>query len=165
MVQLDFYQIGQAGLEKVMLALLKKTLAANQKALVLCPMPAASSIDTSLWTFDPESWIPHGLDDANGAEFCQVWLSSDMAANPIKAEYLFLLHGSAPAQWAGFKRCFCLFDGKSDSQLQQARNQWKEWQELDDTTLSYYAQNAEGGWDKKTSLVSPDSVKSRLRDA
>ena len=30
-MQLDFYQIGQAGLEQVMLMLLKKTLAANQK--------------------------------------------------------------------------------------------------------------------------------------
>ena len=73
----------------------------------------------------------HGLDDANGADYCHVWVSSDMAANPINAEYLFLLHGSAPAQWTGFTRCFCLFDGKSDAQLQQARNHWKVWQELD----------------------------------
>ena len=53
-MQLDFYQIGQAGLEQVMLTLLEKTLAVNQKALVLCPMPAASAIDTALWTSDPE---------------------------------------------------------------------------------------------------------------
>ena len=149
-MQLDFYQIGQAKLEQVMLMLLKKTLAANQKALVLCPMPAASAIDAALWTHDPESWIPHGLNDENGAEFCHVWVSSDMAANPINAEYLFLLHGSAPAQWNGFARCFCLFDGKSEAQLQQARNQWKMWQELDDANFGYYYQNAEGGWDKKT---------------
>ena len=148
-MQLDFYQIGQAGLEHVMLMLLKKTLAANQKALVLCPMPAASAIDTALWKHDPESWIPHGLDDANGGDFSHVWVSSYMAANPIGAEFLFLLHGSEPAQWTGFTRCFCLFDGKSDAQLQQARNQWKVWQELDDATFGYYAENAEGGWDKK----------------
>ena len=150
MVQLDFYQIGEAGLEQVMLMLLRKTLLANKKALFLCPMPTARAVDTALWTHDPESWIPHGLDGANGADFCQVWVSSDMAANPINAEYLFLLHGSAPAQWVGFTRCFCLFDGKSDAQLQQARNQWRLWQELDEATLCYYAQNAEGGWDKKT---------------
>ena len=150
MVQIDFYQIGQAGLEQVMLMLLKKTLAANQKALVLCPMPAASAIDAALWSHDPESWIPHGLDDANGVDYCDVWVSSDMAANPINAAYLFLLHGSAPAQWTGFTRCFCLFDGKSDAQLHQARNHWKAWQELDDTTFGYYVQNAEGVWDKKT---------------
>ena len=149
MRQIDFYQIGQAGLEQVILMLLKKTLATNQKALVLCPMPAASAIDDALWSHDAESWVPHGLDDENGADYCHVWVSSDMAANPINAEYLFLLHGSVPAQWARFTRCFCLIDGKSDAQLQQARNHWKEWLELDNTKLGYYVQNAEGRWDKK----------------
>ena len=110
-MQVDFYQIGEAGLEQVVLMLVKKTLAENQKALVLCPMPAAGAIDTALWSHDPESWIPHGLDDANGVDYCHVWVSSDMAANPINAKYLFLLHGSVPAQWNGFTRCFCLFDG------------------------------------------------------
>ena len=150
MERIDFYQIGLIGLEQVMLTLLTKTLAANQKALILCPMPAASAIDNALWSHDPESWIPHGLDDADGADHCDVWISSDMAANPINAEYLFLLHGSTPVEWTGFARCFCLFDGRSEAQLQQARNQWKDWQRLADTTLGYYAQNARGGWDKKS---------------
>ena len=149
-MQIDFYQIDRVGLEQVLIMLVKKTLAANQKALILCPMPAASAIDTALWSHDPESWIPHGLDDANGADYCNVWVSSDMAANPIEAEYLFLLHGSEPAQWNAFKRCFCLFDAKSGAQLQQARNHWKVWQKHDDTSLGYYAQNAEGEWNKKT---------------
>lgn len=149
MGQIDFYQIGQAGLVPVLLMLLNKTLAAKKKALVLCPLPAASSIDNAIWSHDPESWIPHGLDDASGVHNCNVWISSDMGTNQINAEFLFLLHGSAPMQWAGFTRCFCLFDGKSDAQLQQARDQWMEWQQLADTTLGYYAQNAKGGWDKK----------------
>ncbi len=149
MRQIDFYQIGEVELEHVMLMLLREAFAANQKSLILCPMPAASAIDAALWSHDPESWIPHGLDDANGADYCRVWVSSDGAVNPIKAKYLFLLHGSAPAQWTGFARCFCLFDGNSDTQLQKARKQWKDWQRLDDTILRYYGQNATGGWEKK----------------
>ena len=85
-MRIDFYQIGEAGLEQVLLMLLKKTLAESQKALVLCPMPAAGAIDTALWSYDPESWIPHGLDDAYGADYCNGWVSSDMAAKPINAE-------------------------------------------------------------------------------
>ena len=68
MRQIDFYQIGQAGLEPVLLMLLKKTLAAKKKALILCPMPAASALDDALWSHDAGSWIAHGLDDADGAE-------------------------------------------------------------------------------------------------
>ena len=149
MRRIDFYQIGPAGLEKVMLMLLTKTLAAEKRALILCPMPAANTIDTVLWSYEAESWIPHGLDGANGAEHCSVWISSDMTANPINAKYFFLLHGSTPAKLAGFERCFCLFDGRSDAQLQQARNQWKEWQQCADITLAYFAQKADGEWIKK----------------
>ena len=52
MRQIDFYQIVQAGLEPVLLMLLKKTLAAKKKALILCPMPAASTLDDALWSHD-----------------------------------------------------------------------------------------------------------------
>ena len=148
-MQIDFYQIGEAGLEQVVLMLLKKTLAENQKALVLCPMPAAGAIDTALWVMIRSHGFHMDLTMQMVSDYCHVWVSSDMAANPINAKYLFLLHGSAPAQWNGFTRCFCLFDGKSDAQLQQARNHWKVWQELGNNTFGYYAQNAEGGWDKK----------------
>ena len=88
MVQIDFYQIGQDGLEQVLLMLLKKTLAAK-KGLIFCPMPAAGAIDTALWSHDPESWIPHGLGNADGSDYCHVWVSSDMATNPIGAEFCF----------------------------------------------------------------------------
>ena len=79
MRQIDFYQIGQAGLEPVLLMLVKKTLAAKKKALILCPMPAASALDDALWSHDADSWIAHGLDDADGAEHSNVWISTDMA--------------------------------------------------------------------------------------
>ncbi len=150
MVQIDFYQISQARLESVLLMLLKKTQEIKEKALVLCPMPAASAIDNVLWSYEPTSWMVHGLDDAKGAENCDVWISSDMAANQIQAQFLFLLHGSTPVKWEGFKRSFCLFDGRSDAQLRQARSQWREWQQLSCTKLAYYAQNSEGLWDKKS---------------
>ena len=102
MRQIDFYQIGQAGLEPVLLMLLKKTLAAKKKALILCPMPAASALDDALWSHDARSWIAHGLDDADGADHCHVWISTDMAANPIKAEFLFLLRTCTCTQTQGF---------------------------------------------------------------
>ena len=148
MRQIDFFQIGKAGFESVLLMLLKKTLAAKKKALILCPMPAASALDDALWSHDAGSWIAHGLDDADVADHCHVWISTDMAANPIKAEFLFLLHGSVPTTWGGIARSFYLFDGRSDAQLQQARDQWKEWQNLGDSKLGYFSQNVHGEWAK-----------------
>ena len=64
MTQVDFYHLTRADMESVLLMLLKKTLAAGKKALILSPQPAASALDTDLWTREPDSWFAHGLDDA-----------------------------------------------------------------------------------------------------
>ena len=148
-MQIDFYQIGQAGLESTLVTLLNKTCNAGKKALILCPAPAAVAIDDALWSYDAESWLPHGVDDADGTGHAPIWISTDMAANPIDAAFLFLLHGSEPAKWDRFERCFCLFDGRSDAQLSQARLQWAAWRDLPDVKLDYYAQTDSGGWEKK----------------
>ena len=72
-----------------------------------------------------------------------------MATNQINAEFLFMLHGSVPPRLEGFDRAFYLFDGRSDAQLAQARTQWKAWQDLSDSKLGYFLQNAQGDWHKK----------------
>jgi len=78
-----------------------------------------------------------------------VWVCSDMSSNPIHADYVMLLHGSEPENWAGFERVFVVFDGKSDTQLQQARSQWQKWKSQSETEMAYFAQTAGGGWEKK----------------
>ena len=64
-----------------------------------------------------------------------------------------------------FTRCFYLFDGKSDAQLQQARDRWKVWQELDDATFGYFAQNLEGDGIIKPNLDLFHKTKPRQHDA
>ena len=71
MSKIDFYHLTKTDMEAVLLMLLKKTLAAGKRALVLCPQPAASAIDTDLWTRESDSWFAHGLDDADGQEETQ----------------------------------------------------------------------------------------------
>jgi len=149
MRHIGFYQLGGASLDDAVLMLVKKTRAAGKKIVVYCPKPAASAIDDALWSHDAGSWLPHGLDMADGADLAPIWVCSDMAANPIAAEFMMLLHGAEPASWDGCERAFVVFDDKSDAQLHQARAQWKQWKDLADTELSYFAQTAEGGWDKK----------------
>jgi DNA polymerase-3 subunit chi len=117
--------------------------------LIFCPNPAAAAIDDALWSHDQNSWLPHGLDAAPGAELASVWVSSDMISNPINADYLMLLYGSEPDSWAGFKRGFVVFDGKSDAQLQQARSQWQKWKAQSEAELAYFAQSASDGWEEK----------------
>jgi len=150
MTQVDFYHLTQSSLESALLLLLKKTIAAGKTALILCPKPAAVALDTALWAHDSDSWIAHGVDDAPGADIAPVWITTDPGSNPIKAPFLFLLHGQVPQSWNHVERAFNLFDGRSDAQVTEARAQWKEWGGMDGLALSYFAQSDDGRWVKRT---------------
>ena len=149
MSKIDFYHLTQTDMEAVLLMLLKKTLAAGKRALVLCPQPAASAIDTDLWTRESDSWFAHGLDDADGQDIAKIWISTNMSVNPINAEFAFLLHGSEPADISQFERVFNLFDGRSEAQVQQARDQWKSWGDLVLAERGYFAETDDGRWEKE----------------
>lgn len=149
MPQVDFYHLTQSDLADALVTLLKKTHVAGKKALIQCPMPAAEAIDEAIWSHDPESWLPHGLDDAKGAKYASSWVVSGSEANPLDAEFLFLLHGAERADMTEFERVFNLFDGRSEAQVTQARTQWQEWRNRDSLEMRYFAQDDAGKWEKR----------------
>ena len=150
MLRIGFYQLGGNSVNDAVLMLVQKARGTGKKMLIFCPNPAAVAIDDALWSHDQNSWLPHGLDAAPGAELSSVWVCSDMTSNPIDAHYVMLLYGSEPNSWAGFERGFVVFDGKSDTQLKQARSQWQKWKSQSETELAYFAQTVGGSWEKKT---------------
>ena len=149
MLHIGFYQLNDASVNDAVLTLVKKACAVGKKMLIFCPNPAAAAIDNALWSLDQNSWLPHGLDAAPGAELASVWVCSDVTSNPIDARYVMLLHGAEPDNWACFERGFVVFDGKSDAQLQLARSQWHKWKSRAETELAYFVQTAGCGWEKK----------------
>ena len=134
---------------EALVMLVKKSQLAGKKVLVQCPRPAAEVIDDALWTQDPECWIPHGLDNADGASHAHAWIMSVPEGNPISAEFLFLLHGAERPDMTSFERVFNLFDGRSEAQLSEARYQWQEWRKNEAFEMRYFAQDDEGKWEKR----------------
>lgn len=149
MSQVDFYHLTHSEMAEALVTLLKKTHVAGKKALIQCPRPAAEAVDDALWTQDPESWLPHGLDDAKGAAFASSWILSDGETNPVNAEFLFLLHGAERADMHNFERVFNLFDGRSEAQVAQARSQWQSWRGTGGLEMRYFAQDDSGNWEKR----------------
>lgn len=149
MTQVDFYHLTSSELDAALIMLLKKTIAAGKKALILCPKPVAGALDDLLWTFEADAWVPHGVDDGEGMQQAKAWISTDPEKNQIEAPFLFLTHGVMPASWDGLERAFILFDGRSEAQVQQAREQWKLVSAQDNVVASYFAQDDDGRWQKK----------------
>ena len=48
-----------------------------------------------------------------------------------------------------FERVFNLFDGRSEAQVTQAREQWQAWRRNDDMEMRYFAQDDAGKWEQR----------------
>ena len=148
MTQIAFYHLQRSPLEAVLPRLLEKTLEAEKRALVLAASEARiEALNALLWTYNPNSWLPHGSAKDGYAEDQPVWLTTD-EENPNGAQFLFLTDGMAAGDPGAFERCFDLFDGNDDAAVVAARGRWKALKEAGHE-LTYWQQNEQGKWEEK----------------
>ncbi len=144
MAEIGFYHMTRSSAEQALPPLLGRTLAAGQRALVLCAdAERVAAIDTTLWT--SADWLPHGTAETGSPELQPIWIATD-AANPNAAAFLFLLDGTT-TDLTPFTRVFDLFDGNNPDSVQSARNRWRA-AKAEGHTLTYW-QQTERGWEKK----------------
>ena len=148
MTEIAFYHLERAHLELALPKLLEKTLAAGKRALVMAGTEErVESLANSLWTYDQDSWLPHGTAKDGNAEDQPVWLATD-DANPNGSTYLFLVDGMTIGRLGEFERCFQIFDGNDPEMLDVARAHWTAYKDAGHD-LTYWQQTPSGGWEKK----------------
>ena len=143
-----FYHLERSSAEQVLPELLEKTLGRGWKALVRgVEASRLEQLDTHLWTWRDDAFLPHGLAGEPMAERQPVLLT-DKLDNPNGGDALFLLDGAEPGELDGFARCVLLFDGRNDAALTQARGRWAKFKKAGHP-VSYWRQGAERGWEKQ----------------
>jgi DNA polymerase III subunit chi len=148
MTQIGFYHLTRSSLEQALPKLLDKALAAGYRAVVLAGSPErVEALNDRLWTFEPDSWLPHGSNKDGDAALQPIWLT-DRDENPNGATILVMCDGARSEAVAGFGRCLDLFDGNDDAAVQAARERWKLWK-TEGHDLIYYQQTERGGWEEK----------------
>jgi DNA polymerase-3 subunit chi len=147
MAEVGFYHLTRTTLTEALPRLLTRTLAAGQRAVVVCPdQTGLDAISGMLWA--QEAWLPHGGAADGDADLQPIWLSA--TAEPAnRALYLFLVQGADGTGLDRFERVFDLFDGTSEPAVEAARGRWKRWK-TEGHTLTYW-QQTESGWQKKAS--------------
>ncbi len=144
MTDIGFYHLTRTGPDKALPQLLGRTLAAGQRAAILCgSAERMTSLDAALWEAD---WLPHGTVADGDAELQPIWLTTDDAA-PNGARFLFLIDGAQSARLAEFDRVFDLFDGNDEAAVVAARERWSA-AKVTGHTLTYWQQGPRG-WEKK----------------
>ena len=150
MTRVDFYHLQKQTLDEVLPKLLGKAYETKEKIVVkIGTAERVEFLNSHLWTFNDESFLPHGSKKDGFGEQQPIWLTSDND-NPNHAAFLFLVDGAEveTKQAAEFARIFNIFDGNDENALNQARQLWKTYKDAG-FDVKYWQQNERSGWECK----------------
>lgn len=148
MTEVLFYHLEQQPLERVLPSLVERTLARGWRAVVQAGSEErVAALDTLLWTYAEESFLPHGTRRDGNAAAQPVYLTTE-DENPNGATVRFLVDGAELGELAGYERIVYLFDGRDAAVVARAREQWKAAKEAGCET-TYWQQSPEGRWEKR----------------
>jgi len=145
-VQVDFYQLGAAPPEQVIVAIAQRLLAQEQRLLIVAADEAAlARLDRLLWDQGATSFLPHGL--AGGADDArQPILLSATPDAPNLARNMLIADGEWREAALNYDRAFYLFDTAT---LDGARLAWKLLSGRDGVERRYWARDDDGKWLQK----------------
>ena len=147
MTGVGFYHLTATPLERALPKLLEKVLESGARAVVLAGSePRIESLDTALWVYDPDSFLPHGTAGAGNPADQPVFLTT-REENPNGAAILVLVDGIAPAFVNSFDRCLDVFDGTDEAAVAAARERWSARKSAGDA-VTYWKQASDGRWEK-----------------
>ena len=150
MSRVDFYHLQNKRLEDVLPKLLEKVYAINKRAVVrIGNSERVDFLNSLLWTYEEQSFLPHGSKKDGMSEMQPIWLTSEND-NPNEAEFLFLADGAEATveEVQKYERIFNIFDGNSSESLNKARAFWKELKQQS-VDIFYWQQNQAGTWEQK----------------
>jgi DNA polymerase-3 subunit chi len=114
-------------------------------------------LDDALWTFDKNSFLPHGKEGAATDAARQPILLANAPTRINEASLLMLTNGHTVTaeEGAAFERVFDIFNGHDGGAVQAARQRWATYQ-AEGYALKYIKQRPNGGWEtlKETATVS-----------
>ena len=153
MTQVDFYHLLASPLEAALPGLLEKALEKDMRVVVMTTSrERATHLDSALWTYSKESFLPHGcVGQARNAEHQPVWIA-DADDNPNGARLLVLVDRADSDSIDAFERVADMFDGHDDEAVAAARRRWKARRDAG-YVLTYWQQTPRGTWEKKASTA------------
>lgn len=149
MTEVLFYHLESRKLEQVLPGLLLKSLERGWRVVVQATLPErVEALDTLLWTWRDDSFLPHGAMGGVDEDRQPIWLTAG-DDNPNNANIRFLVDGAVAATLNGLDRAVYLFNGGDEAEKLSARGEWKSASEAGHD-VTYWRQTVEGKWEKQT---------------
>ena len=149
MTELLFYHLQRQPLERVLPALLEKSLERGWRVIVQAGSEERlEALDAHLWTYRDDGFLPHGTwRESEAAE--QPILLTIADDNPNGAAVRFLIDGAPmPAEPGTYQRIVLLFDGEDPDAVVAARARWSE-AKASGFSVTYWQTDEQGRWQRK----------------
>ena len=149
MTEILFYHLQRHPLERVLPALVEKSLERGWRVVVQAASEErVEAHDAHLWINRDDSFLPHGTwREAEAAE--QPVLLTVHDSNPNGAAVRFLVDGApVPVDAAGYERIVLLVDGNDPDAVAAARERWSEGK-AKGFEVTYWQADENGRWQRK----------------
>jgi len=148
MVEVSFYHLQAQPLEQALPKLLEKVFERGLRALIRARDPGfADFLNSTLWTYKPDSFLPHGMAGDKLAADHPILISTDTETGANDASVLVLLQDADADDLENYDRCLYMFDGNDQSSLSLARARWTAFKSQG-VGVTYW-QQTETGWQQK----------------
>lgn len=156
-MQVSFYHLTRVNLQKSLPKLLEKIIQKGERVVVMVQTEAeVTSWNETLWTYHPQSFLPHGTAKEGCATEQPIWIACGME-NPNGASVMVrpgveAAPGVELLSAQGFQKMIHVFEADVEEGLAQAKNLWGRYG--GHTTDCVYWQQGEGGeWLNETASI------------
>jgi DNA polymerase III subunit chi len=148
LTEIFFYHLERRTLEDVLPTLLLRSVEKGWRAAVQATSEErVEALDSLLWSFSEESFLPHGTAKDGQASEQPIYLTVQ-DDNPNGAQVRFLLDGAELGDASNYLRVVFIFDGRDADALARARAQWQTARGIG-YVVSYWQQDIDGRWQQK----------------
>jgi len=143
-----FYHLQRQPLEAVLPRLLAVSLERGWRVVVQAGSEErVEALAAQLWSFDEESFLPHGTSADGFPDLQPVWLTAE-DDNPNNANVRIFVDGAKVSNVGGLTRAVIMFDGNDQQAVENARSQWMEFRNAGHE-VSYWQQDDQGRWQNR----------------
>jgi DNA polymerase-3 subunit chi len=145
MAEVFFYHLEGIVAEDVLPELLQRGLARGLKLAVEVPdAERLAAFSQKLWALEDVAFLPHGGESEPYPERQHIWLAAG-ADNPNGATFRFYFGGAVPSKDVGYERVRVMFDGGNETELQAARQLWRDFK-AQGAIAKYWKKDEAGRW-------------------
>ena len=147
MTEIRFYHLQTQSLDQALPQILSKAYETGKNIVVKLPQDTIDKMDQNLWTYNPDSFLPHGTKRDAHEELQPIFLT-ETDDNPNDAKILVTGLGAIPNDPEKYDLCCEMLDGRHEQAVSDARIRWKSYQEAGHE-VTYWFQDQDGRWTQK----------------